>query len=149
MIFEHELERLQAVRNPAQHGRTLFPHEYVEGQGSAMRLRFVIERYWRGEAAMQDKIWISIESAEDSLGTDPARLTEMVTSLSMDGSSLSMLATPSPFASLSSTSWTPAAVPPSRSLREPIHDSLAREPRVYLGSDRANATGRDPRGSTS
>jgi hypothetical protein len=67
-IFRYELRRLHSIRNPAQHGRTLFPHEYVEGQGAAMRVRFMIERYWRGEAMMNDKFWLYIEQAEDSLG---------------------------------------------------------------------------------
>ncbi len=63
-----ELDRLHAVRNPAQHGRTLFPHEYIEGEGLARRLRFDIERQRRTAASMEDQYWLYIEEAEDSLG---------------------------------------------------------------------------------
>jgi len=63
-----ELDRLHAVRNPAQHGRTLFPHEYVEGEGLARRIRFNVERERRKAAAMDDKYWLYIEEAKDSLG---------------------------------------------------------------------------------
>lgn len=63
-----ELDRLHTVRNPAQHGRTLFPHEYVEGEGIARRLRFEIERQRRKAASMDDHYWLYIEEAEDSLG---------------------------------------------------------------------------------
>ncbi len=63
-----ELERLHAVRNPAQHGRTLFPHEYMEGEGLARRLRFKIERQRREAASVTGHYWPYIEEAEDSLG---------------------------------------------------------------------------------
>jgi hypothetical protein len=63
-----ELDRLHAVRNPAQHGRTLFPHEYVEGEGIARRLRFDIERQRRKAASVADEYWLYVEEAEDSLG---------------------------------------------------------------------------------
>ncbi len=67
-----ELDRLHAVRNPAQHGRTLFPHEYVEGEGLARRLRFDIERQRRKAATVADQYWLYIEEAEDSLGNRAA-----------------------------------------------------------------------------
>jgi hypothetical protein len=67
-VMIYELRRLNTVRNPAAHGRTLFPHEYIEGEGVARRLRTDIEILWRQEAEMSDQYWLYIESAEDSLG---------------------------------------------------------------------------------
>ncbi len=67
-VIEYELARLHAVRNPAAHGRTVFAHEYIEGEGTARRLCSSIEEYWRREASMKDEIWLYIEQAEDSLG---------------------------------------------------------------------------------
>jgi hypothetical protein len=67
-VMRHELGRLHAVRNPAAHGRTLFPHEYIEGEGMARRLRTNIELLWRQEAQLNDQYWLYIEYAEDSLG---------------------------------------------------------------------------------
>jgi hypothetical protein len=67
-VMKYELGRLQAVRNPAAHGRTLFPHEYIEGEGMARRMRTEIERLWRQEARVSDQYWLYIEEAEDSLG---------------------------------------------------------------------------------
>jgi hypothetical protein len=64
----NELDRLHAIRNPAQHGRTLFPHEFIEGEGIARRLRFEIEELRRRRAALDDHYWLYLEEAEDSLG---------------------------------------------------------------------------------
>jgi hypothetical protein len=63
-----DLDRLHAVRNPAQHGRTLFPHEFIEAEGLSRRLRFEIERRRREIATMSDEYWLYIEEAEDSVG---------------------------------------------------------------------------------
>jgi hypothetical protein len=67
-VMTYELHRLNSIRNPTAHGRTVFPHEYIEGEGMARRLRTDIELLWRQEAQMSDQYWLYIESAEDSLG---------------------------------------------------------------------------------
>ena len=67
-----ELDRLHAVRNPGSHSRPIFPHEYVEGEGLARRLRFDVERQRRKAAAVADQYWLYIEEAEDSLGNRAA-----------------------------------------------------------------------------
>jgi hypothetical protein len=71
-LAQLELDRLHTVRNPAQHGRTLFPHEYVEGEGLARRLRLEVEQIRRQTEMGDDKYWLYVEEAEDSLGNRAA-----------------------------------------------------------------------------
>jgi hypothetical protein len=67
-VMKRDLQRLRSIRGPVQHGRAVLPHEFVEGEGAARRLRAEIERLWREEARLGDKFWVYIEEAEDSLG---------------------------------------------------------------------------------
>jgi hypothetical protein len=67
-VLMSELGRLASIRNPGAHGREVLPHEFIEAEGIARRVRSEIERLRREEAQLKDEYWPYLEELTDSLG---------------------------------------------------------------------------------